>query len=40
MPKTDLALWSATELLHGYATRTVSPGSAPQRPTALTKIQG
>ncbi|NQW11812.1 MAG: amidase [Alphaproteobacteria bacterium] len=28
MPKTDLALWSATELLHGFARRTVSPVEA------------
>jgi aspartyl-tRNA(Asn)/glutamyl-tRNA(Gln) amidotransferase subunit A len=36
MPKTDLAFWSATELLHGYATRTVSPVEATQ--AALARI--
>ena len=33
MPKTELAFWSATELLHGYATRYETV-----RPVALPKI--
>ncbi|MEQ9135806.1 MAG: amidase [Thalassobaculum sp.] len=37
MPHSDLALWSATELLHGYATRTVSPVEATQ--AALARIE-
>ena len=37
MPNTDLALWSATELLHGYAARTVSPVEATQ--AALARIE-
>ncbi|GHD58640.1 amidase [Thalassobaculum fulvum] len=36
MPDTDLALWSATELLHGYASRTVSPVEATR--AALARI--
>lgn len=37
MPKTDLAFWSATELMHGYATRTVSPVEATK--AALARIE-
>ncbi|EDP63097.1 hypothetical protein BAL199_30007 [alpha proteobacterium BAL199] len=37
MPKTDLAFWSATELLRGYATGTVSPVEATQ--AALARIE-
>ncbi len=36
MPSTDLALWSATELLHGFASRTVSPVEATR--AALARI--
>jgi len=36
MPDTDLALWSATELLHGFASRTVSPVEATR--AALARI--
>ncbi|MEQ8393766.1 amidase [Thalassobaculum sp.] len=37
MPKTDLAFWSATELLRGYATGTVSPVEATR--AALARIE-
>ncbi|HEY9566873.1 MAG TPA: amidase family protein, partial [Thalassobaculum sp.] len=36
MPNPDLAVWSATELLHGYATRAVSPVDATR--AALARI--
>lgn len=37
MPNTDLAFWSATELLRGYASRTVSPVEATK--AALARIE-